>query len=91
LRRELFGSRAAVGATIRFKQVCCEVICVPDERSQGAFGKRLGDVIMMPLHTTRSGASMAALHGQKQVFGVAVGIFICLSRQCLINTTLTHR
>jgi putative ABC transport system permease protein len=51
VRRELFGSRAAVGASIRVKQISCEVIGVLSEKGQGAFGNDQDDVVMMPLHT----------------------------------------
>jgi putative ABC transport system permease protein len=51
VRRELFGSRAAVGTSIRVKQISCEVIGVLGEKGQGAFGNDQDDVVMMPLHT----------------------------------------
>ena len=51
VRRELFGSRASVGASIRVKQITCEVIGVFSEKGQGAFGNDQDDVVMMPLHT----------------------------------------
>ena len=51
VRRELFGNRASVGASIRVKQITCEVIGVFSEKGQGAFGNDQDDVVMMPLHT----------------------------------------
>ena len=48
VRGELFGSRAAVGASIRFKQINCEVIGVLCEKGQGAFcrpGRRGHDAV----------------------------------------------
>jgi putative ABC transport system permease protein len=51
VRRELFGSRAAVGTSIRVKQITCEVIGVLGEKGQGAFGNDQDDLVMMPLHT----------------------------------------
>ncbi len=51
VRRELFGSRAAVGASMRVKQISCEVIGVLAPKGQGAFGNDQDDVVLMPLHT----------------------------------------
>jgi putative ABC transport system permease protein len=51
VRRELFGSQVAIGASIRVKQITCEVIAVLGEKGQGAFGNDQDDVVVMPLHT----------------------------------------
>ena len=51
VRRELFASRAAVGASMRVKQISCEVIGVLAAKGQGAFGNDQDDVVLMPLHT----------------------------------------
>jgi putative ABC transport system permease protein len=51
VRRELFGTRVAVGASMRVKQITCEVIGVLGEKGQGAFGNDQDDVVLMPLHT----------------------------------------
>ena len=51
VRRELFGSQLAVGASIRVKQISCEVIGVLASKGQGAFGNDQDDLVMMPLHT----------------------------------------
>ncbi|MDP2681153.1 MAG: ABC transporter permease [Rhodoferax sp.] len=51
VRRELFGSRAAVGSAMRVKQISCEVIGVLAAKGQGAFGNDQDDVVLMPLHT----------------------------------------
>lgn len=51
VRRELFGSRVAVGASMRVKQITCEVIGVLASKGQGAFGNDQDDLVMMPLHT----------------------------------------
>ncbi|MFZ2394251.1 MAG: ABC transporter permease [Rhodoferax sp.] len=51
VRRELFGSRLAVGALLRVKQIGCEVIGVLAPKGQGAFGNDQDDVVLMPLHT----------------------------------------
>jgi putative ABC transport system permease protein len=51
VRRELFGSQIAVGASIRVKQISCEVIGVLDSKGQGAFGNDQDDVVFMPLNT----------------------------------------
>ncbi|PKO59755.1 MAG: multidrug ABC transporter substrate-binding protein [Betaproteobacteria bacterium HGW-Betaproteobacteria-18] len=51
VRRELFGSRVAVGTSMRVKQISCEVIGVLGAKGQGAFGNDQDDVVLMPLHT----------------------------------------
>ncbi|MDD5029053.1 MAG: ABC transporter permease [Rhodoferax sp.] len=51
VRRELFGSQAALGASIRVKQISCEVIGVLGSKGQGAFGNDQDDLVFMPLHT----------------------------------------
>jgi len=51
VRRELFGSQAALGASIRVKQIACEVIGVLGAKGQGAFGNDQDDLVFMPLHT----------------------------------------
>ena len=51
VRRELFGSRPAVGAPMRVKQISCEVIGVLASKGQGAFGNDQDDLVLVPLHT----------------------------------------
>ena len=51
VQRELFGTRSAVGTSIRVKQVACEVIGVLGSKGQGAFGNDQDDVVLTPLHT----------------------------------------
>ncbi len=51
VRRELFGTRSALGASIRVKQIACEVVGVLGSKGQGAFGNDQDDVVMTPLHT----------------------------------------
>ncbi|MFZ4625847.1 MAG: ABC transporter permease, partial [Rhodoferax sp.] len=51
VRRELFGNTSAVGASIRVKQIACEVIGLLGSKGQGAFGNDQDDVVMTPLHT----------------------------------------
>jgi putative ABC transport system permease protein len=51
VRRELFGSTSAVGASIRVKQIACDVIGVLGSKGQGAFGNDQDDVVLTPLHT----------------------------------------
>jgi len=51
VRRELFGSQAALGASIRVKQIACEVIGVLGAKGQGAIGNDQDDLVFMPLHT----------------------------------------
>jgi len=51
VRRELFGSQAAVGASIRVKQIACEVIGVLGSKGQGAFGNDQDDLVFIPINT----------------------------------------
>ena len=51
VRRELFGTRSALGASIRVKQIACDVIGVLGPKGQGAFGNDQDDIVLMPLHT----------------------------------------
>ena len=51
VRRELFGTRSALGVSIRVKQISCEVVGVLGSKGQGAFGNDQDDVVLTPLHT----------------------------------------
>ena len=51
VRRELFGPTPAVGATIRVRQIPCEVVGVLGSKGQGAFGNDQDDLVYMPLNT----------------------------------------
>jgi putative ABC transport system permease protein len=51
VRRELFGSRPALGEQLRVKQVSCEIVGVLDAKGQGAFGNDQDDLVLVPLHT----------------------------------------
>jgi putative ABC transport system permease protein len=51
VRRELFGTRAAVGEQLRVKQISCEVVGVLNSKGQGAFGNDQDDVVLVPLKT----------------------------------------
>ena len=51
VRRELFGTRSALGASIRVKQIACDVIGVLGPKGQGAFGNDQDDIVLTPLHT----------------------------------------
>ena len=51
VRRELFGAGNTLGASIRVKQIACQVIGVLGAKGQGAFGNDQDDVVLMPLHT----------------------------------------
>ena len=51
VRRELFGSRAAVGEQLRVKQISCEVVGLLASKGQGAFGNDQDDVVLMPIKT----------------------------------------
>ncbi|MDP3707641.1 MAG: ABC transporter permease [Polaromonas sp.] len=51
VRRELFGTRAAVGEQLRVKQISCEVVGLLASKGQGAFGNDQDDVVLMPIKT----------------------------------------
>ena len=51
VRRELFGSAAAVGAQLRVKQVSCEIIGLMASKGQGAFGNDQDDMVLVPIKT----------------------------------------
>ncbi len=51
VRRELFGPTQPIGATLRVRQVPCEVVGVLSSKGQGAFGNDQDDLVYMPLNT----------------------------------------
>ncbi|MFN9473660.1 ABC transporter permease [Acidovorax sp.] len=51
VRRELFGTRDAVGEQLRVKAFSCEVIGVLASKGQGAFGNDQDDTVLVPLRT----------------------------------------
>ncbi len=51
VRRELFGSRAALGEALRVKQVSCTIVGVLASKGQGAFGNDQDDVVLLPINT----------------------------------------
>jgi putative ABC transport system permease protein len=51
VRRELYGTRIAVGEQLRVKQISCEVVGVLNSKGQGAFGNDQDDVVLVPLKT----------------------------------------
>ncbi|ABM38846.1 ABC transporter permease [Polaromonas naphthalenivorans] len=51
VRRELFGTRPALGEPLRVKQISCEVIGVLASKGQGAFGNDQDDTVLLPIKT----------------------------------------
>ena len=51
VRRELFGTRAIVGAQLRVKKISCEVVGLLASKGQGSFGNDQDDVVLVPLKT----------------------------------------
>jgi putative ABC transport system permease protein len=51
VRRELFGSRSALGEQVRIKQFSCEVIGVLASKGQAAMGNDQDDAVVVPLNT----------------------------------------
>ena len=51
IHRQLFGMRAAVGASLRLRDMHCEVIGVLGAKGQGAFGNDQDDLVLVPLRT----------------------------------------
>jgi len=58
VRRELFGTRSPIGASLRVKQFSCEVVGLLLSKGQAAMGQDQDDVVIVPLRT-----------GQRRVFG----------------------
>jgi len=51
VRRELFGSREALGEALRVKQISCEIVGVLEAKGQGAFGNDQDDMVLVPIKT----------------------------------------
>ena len=51
VRRELYGTRDAVGEQLRVKAFSCEVVGVLASKGQGAFGNDQDDTVLVPLRT----------------------------------------
>ncbi|NDP40632.1 MAG: FtsX-like permease family protein [Rhodoferax sp.] len=51
VRRELFGSRAALGEQLRVKQMSCTIVGLLASKGQGAFGNDQDDVVLLPIKT----------------------------------------
>jgi putative ABC transport system permease protein len=51
VRRELFGTRSAVGEQLRVKQISCEIVGTLASKGQGAFGNDQDDVVLVPIKT----------------------------------------
>ena len=51
VRRELYGTRAAVGEQLRVKQISCEIVGILAAKGQGAFGNDQDDMVLVPIKT----------------------------------------
>ena len=51
VRRELYGTRPALGEQLRVKQISCEIVAVLASKGQGAFGNDQDDVVLTPIKT----------------------------------------
>ncbi|APW43746.1 ABC transporter permease [Rhodoferax saidenbachensis] len=51
VRRELYGSRSALGEQLRVKQISCEIVAVLASKGQGSFGNDQDDVVLVPMKT----------------------------------------
>jgi putative ABC transport system permease protein len=51
VRRELYGTRPAVGEQLRVKQISCTIVGVLGSKGQGSFGNDQDDVVLVPLKT----------------------------------------
>ncbi len=51
VRRELYGTQAALGAQLRIKQISCEIVGILESKGQGAFGNDQDDVVLVPIKT----------------------------------------
>ena len=51
VRRELFGTRPALGEQLRVKQISCEIVGLLESKGQGAFGNDQDDMVLVPIKT----------------------------------------
>jgi putative ABC transport system permease protein len=51
VRRELYGTRPALGEQLRVKQMSCEIVGLLASKGQGAFGNDQDDMVLVPLKT----------------------------------------
>lgn len=51
VRRELYGTRPALGERLRVKQMSCEIVGLLAAKGQGAFGNDQDDMVLVPLKT----------------------------------------
>jgi putative ABC transport system permease protein len=51
VRRELYGTRPALGEQLRVKQISCEIVAVLSSKGQGSFGNDQDDVVLVPMKT----------------------------------------
>jgi putative ABC transport system permease protein len=51
VRRELYGTRPALGEQLRVKKISCEIVAVLASKGQGSFGNDQDDVVLVPLKT----------------------------------------
>ncbi|NMM20027.1 MAG: FtsX-like permease family protein [Rhodoferax sp.] len=51
VRRELYGTRPAVGEQLRVKQISCTIVGVLGSKGQGSFGNDQDDVVLVPIKT----------------------------------------
>ncbi len=51
IRRELYGDSPALGASLRVKNISCEVVAVLGSKGQGSFGNDQDDLVFMPIKT----------------------------------------
>jgi len=51
VRRELYGTRPALGEQLRVKQISCEIVAVLASKGQGSFGNDQDDVVLVPMKT----------------------------------------
>jgi putative ABC transport system permease protein len=51
VRRELYGTRPALGEQLRVKQISCEIVGILAAKGQGAFGNDQDDMVLVPIKT----------------------------------------
>ena len=51
VRRELYGTRTALGEQLRVKQISCEIVAVLSAKGQGSFGTDQDEVVLVPIKT----------------------------------------
>jgi len=95
VRRELFGTQAALGAQLRVKQISCEIVGLLASKGQGAFGNDQDDLVLVPLKTlqrritgnTRVNTLLVSMQDGSDATRVTAGITQLLRERRKLSST----